>query len=184
VDRYFERYYARGPRRRPVRIEFCEADVLDVFDEWRRAVGIPAVEPTNGDSSDGTGTTTAGSLPSHLERVIARLTALRAGEDRSLDRALDDVVRELDSARATARHVRGAARDAFLQRLAVLDRALIDAARAQCDAAVLRQLAVDAEAELAPFRERMPADAYARSLEACIDRAIRERLRLPVVTFD
>src|SRR6185503_15476919 len=42
VDRYFERYYARGPRRRPVRIEFCEADVLDVFDEWRRAVGIAA----------------------------------------------------------------------------------------------------------------------------------------------
>ena len=40
IDRYFERYYAKGPRRRPVRIEFCEADVLDVFDEWRRAVGV------------------------------------------------------------------------------------------------------------------------------------------------
>src|SRR5688572_23605274 len=44
IDRYFDRYYARGPRRRPVRIEFCEADVLDVFDEWRRAVGVPAVQ--------------------------------------------------------------------------------------------------------------------------------------------
>ena len=42
IDRYFERDYAKGPRRRPVRIEFCEADVLDVFDEWRRAVGVPA----------------------------------------------------------------------------------------------------------------------------------------------
>src|SRR6266550_6429328 len=40
VDRYFDRYYAKGPRRRPVRIEFCEADVLDVFDEWRRSVGV------------------------------------------------------------------------------------------------------------------------------------------------
>ena len=40
IDRYFERYYAKGPRRRPVRVEFCEADVLDVFDEWRRSVGI------------------------------------------------------------------------------------------------------------------------------------------------
>ena len=38
IDRYFERYYRRGPRRRPVRIEFCEADVLDAFDEWRRSV--------------------------------------------------------------------------------------------------------------------------------------------------
>src|SRR4029079_19188479 len=35
VDRYFERYYRKGPRRRPVKIDFCDADVLDVFDEWR-----------------------------------------------------------------------------------------------------------------------------------------------------
>src|SRR4051812_30922397 len=41
IDRYFERYYRAGPRRRPVRIDFCDADVLDVFDEWRRAVGLP-----------------------------------------------------------------------------------------------------------------------------------------------
>ena len=40
IDRYFERYYRKGPRRRPVRIEFCEADVLDAFDDWRRAVGV------------------------------------------------------------------------------------------------------------------------------------------------
>ena len=39
IDRYCERYYKKGPRRRPVRIDFCEADVLDVFDEWRRASG-------------------------------------------------------------------------------------------------------------------------------------------------
>jgi hypothetical protein len=37
IDRYFERYYRKGPRRRPVKIDFCEADVLDVFDEWRGA---------------------------------------------------------------------------------------------------------------------------------------------------
>ncbi len=40
IDRYFERYYRKGPRRRPVKIDFCDADVLDVFDEWRRAVGV------------------------------------------------------------------------------------------------------------------------------------------------
>jgi hypothetical protein len=39
IDRYFERYYRKGPRRRPVKIDFCDADVLDVFDEWKRAVG-------------------------------------------------------------------------------------------------------------------------------------------------
>ena len=31
---------AKGPGRRPLRVEFCEADVLDAFDEWRRAVGV------------------------------------------------------------------------------------------------------------------------------------------------
>jgi len=45
IDRYFERYYAKGPRRRPVRVEFCEPDVLDVFDEWRRAVGVGSAPP-------------------------------------------------------------------------------------------------------------------------------------------
>src|SRR6185503_4746382 len=42
IDRYFERYYRKGPRRRPVKIDFCEADVRDAFDEWRRALGLPA----------------------------------------------------------------------------------------------------------------------------------------------
>ncbi len=52
VDRYFERYYAKGPRRRPVRIEFCEADVLDVFDEWRRSgVGKACLHTWNASSS-------------------------------------------------------------------------------------------------------------------------------------
>ena len=47
VDRYFERYYRKGPRRRPVRIEFCDADVRDAFDDWRRAVGVARVQLEN-----------------------------------------------------------------------------------------------------------------------------------------
>ena len=42
MDRTFERYYRKGPRRRPVKIDFCDADVRDVFDEWRRATGATA----------------------------------------------------------------------------------------------------------------------------------------------
>src|SRR4026209_7357 len=41
IDQYCERYYAKGPRRRPVRIEFCEADILDLLDPGRRAMGVP-----------------------------------------------------------------------------------------------------------------------------------------------
>ena len=49
IDRYFEHYYAKGPRRRPVQIDFCEADVRDAFDAWRRAVGVrlPDAHPTD-----------------------------------------------------------------------------------------------------------------------------------------
>ena len=51
IDRYFDRYYAKGPRRRPVRVEFCEADVMDVFDEWRRALGITTAGTAHPDDS-------------------------------------------------------------------------------------------------------------------------------------
>ena len=101
IDRYFERYYAKGPRRRPVRIEFCEPDVLDVFDEWKRSVGISragrAGEADSTGDESGTDLPTSGadpmgprsSLPAHLERVIARLTTLRAGSDRLRARLTD-----------------------------------------------------------------------------------------------
>ena len=73
IDRYFERYYRKGPRRRPVRIDFCEADVLDVFDEWRRALGLTAVRPP-GDVRRAPmpcASRAGASLPAHLERVRA-----------------------------------------------------------------------------------------------------------------
>ena len=115
IDRFFERYYAKGARRRPVRVEFCEADVLDAFDEWRRSVGVTRIGLAAEESAE-----TAehpprhASLPAHLERVIARLTALRGGDDRSLDAAIDATVRELDAARTGAKTLRGEARQQFL----------------------------------------------------------------------
>jgi hypothetical protein len=185
IDRSFERYYAKGPRRRPVRIEFCEADVLDVFDEWRRAVGVAAVAPTEEGAQEGeTGRQKRGSLPAHLDRLVARLTALRAGENRDLDVVLDDIVCELDAARAGARGLRGEARESFVERLRLLDSRLVQAARTACDAATLDRLAAEADAELAAFRSRLSADAYRQSREGCIDRLIRERARLPTIAFD
>ena len=70
IDRYFERYYRKGPRRRPVRIDFCDADVLDVFDEWRRAVGLTAArtpgEPT---VHEGSGNGPGASRPVACRRI-------------------------------------------------------------------------------------------------------------------
>ena len=177
IDRYFERYYSKGARRRPVRIEFCEADVLDVFDEWRRAVGVSVTGPGPGIQDPGSDTAAdpAGprsSLPAHLERVIARLTTLRAGSDRSLDLVLDDLVRELDAARAKSKSVRGEARDALIDRLQ------------QLDDRALQQLSDEAGGELKPFRARMPADAYQQAHRACVDRLVRERAGLPTIAYE
>jgi len=192
IDRYFERYYAKGPRRRPVRIEFCEADVLDVFDEWRRSVGVSsgadlssgAEESSGADLSGPRAAAAAGSLPAHLERVIARLTTLRAGEDRSLDAAIDAIVRELDASRAKARTVRGDAREILLDRLRELDASLIEAVRAQCGAGTLETLAAEADEELRPFRTRMPSEAYRQSHRACVNRLLRDRARLPTIAYE
>ena len=183
IDRYFERYYAKGPRRRPVRVEFCEADVLDVFDEWRRAVGVPASGTSRESGESGTSGRSE-SLPAHLERVVARLTALRGGEIRTLDPIIDDIVRELDAARAGAKGLRGDARAALVERLRALDGQLVQAARGTCDAATFQALGAEADAELAPFRARMPQETYDRSREACIDRLLRERVKLPVIAFE
>jgi hypothetical protein len=178
IDRHFERYYAKGERRRPVRIDFCEADVLDMFDEWRRAVGV------NASASDGEARERHETLPSHLERVVARLSELRSDTDRPLDGLIDSIVGELEAARATAKNIRGAARAAFLQRLAELDAQLMAVARTRLTTDSQAELRRDAEAELAPFRARMPQAAYEHSLSACMDRLLREQARLPILTFE
>ena len=180
---YVERYYAKGPRRRPVRIEFCEADILDAFDEWRRAVGVGG---DAGRASDG-GEERAGgrpreSLATHLDRVVARLVARRGGPDRSIDAALDEIVRELDAARVGEEPARRA--DALLDRLRELDRRLLEAARAASDDDTLRRVVAETDEQLSPFRGRMPADAYAQSQRACVERLLREHARLPTLTFD
>lgn len=182
IDRYVDRQAAKGPRRRPIRIEFCEADVLDLFDEWRRAIGAPR----RTEDEDPTPARRAAPLPAHLERVVARLTALRARVDLapSLAAAADGVVRELDAAMFGAKGLRGDARAAFLGRLGQLDALLLTAARDGLDAAALADLSRQAEQELLAFRDRMTPDAHAAAVAAQVDRLVRERCQLPFVSLD
>lgn len=204
IDRYFERYYAKGPRRRPVRIDFCEADVLDVFDEWRRAVGIagrvaesdsaaadgdggqdghesPALHVSGLDEAATSATSRGPSLPAHLERAIARLTVLRARPDLpdAFHAQIDRVVRELDAQRAEARHLRGEARARLLDRLRALDSELVDAAEATLDEGAREALAREAAEDLAPFRARMATDVFAGAIDAGRRRLVRQQIGLP-----
>ena len=182
VDRYFERYYAKGPRRRPVKIDFCEADVLDVFDEWRRATGVAVANP---ESRVPNPESRGPSLPAHLERVVLRLTSARARGSlgAAFDELIDRVAAELDVARAKAGGLRGDARHALIARLGLLDAELLEQAQASLDEETQAALAREADAELAPFRAGMAADAFTRARDAAIGRLVRERFGLPVVTF-
>ena len=186
IDRSFDRYYRKGPRRRPLKIDFCEADVLDAFDAWRRALGLTATggETTNGDAKN-TGRATV-SLPAHLERVIMRLTSARAGGvvGESFEPVIDAVAHELDVARASARGLRGDARQALIARLTILDRDLLDRAREALDDTARASLLDDAETELTAFRSRMAPDAFSRVRDAAFDRLLRDRLRLPIIAFE
>jgi hypothetical protein len=179
IDRYCERYYAKGPRRRPVRVEFCEADILELFDDWRRAVGVSQLA----DSPQGAeAAATRDSLPAHLDRAIARLTSLRtSGRSAAFDRRLEDAVRELDRARAAAKHARGEARSALLARLAALDRELLEAARDEIDPPRRAALLTEAESEIAPFAARMTGEARVRAIAAAFDRLLRDAIGLPVI---
>jgi len=189
IDRYFERYYRKGPRRRPVRIDFCEPDVLEAFDDWRRAVGVAASTAGGADDAEAAPDANADrrgpSLPAHLERVVMRLTAARVngGVGQECDDVIDRVARELDAARSVARGVRGDARRALVNRLSELDAELLQTARVTLDEATRVALMREAEAELSGFRDRMAPDAFARSREAAVDRLVRERLGLPILAF-
>jgi len=181
IDRYFERYYSKGPRRRPVRIDFCEADVLDAFDEWRRATGLTAATEDRSAEVDGQTGHRGRSLPVHMERILRRLTSARATG--MLDAAFDDLLERVSREMDAARGARGTKRQALVERLAALDRELLDAARARLDETTRARLAREADEELAGFRAGMSAEAFARAREAAIDRLVRERAGLPTIAF-
>ena len=184
IDQYCERYYAKGPRRRPIRIEFCEADVLDLFDAWRRAVGVAAADRPNDDTEQPAPRKPA--LASHIERAIARLTTVRDKSQRSpaFEEAIDGAVRELDGMNGPARQVRGDARAQIIEALARIDRRVLDASAAAIDDSTASALRQEAENELAPFGSRLAPEARARAAAAAFERLVRETLGIPVIAYE
>lgn len=177
IDRCYERYHRKGPRRRPLRVEFCEADVLDAFDQWRRAVGVTATEERAARPRH--------SLSSHVERVSAQVTSLLVSSQvaRPLAPVLERLATELETLSPGLKAARGPARDAVLGQLAALDRELVAAMLAASGGALLAAAQDDAKTELAPFRDRMTAEAYAHACAAATERHLRQHFGLPTVTF-
>ena len=192
IDRRLARYRATGPHRRPLRIEFCEADVLDVFDEWRRAVGVGAATreaPDGGEGGEAPDRRARSgrrlTLPRHVDRILEAASNRLAREEmpEGLREALTRLVADLDALRPAVRGARGAARKTVVERLDAIDRALLAAAR-EAAGPDLAGLEADARDELSSFRSRLDADAFARAVDASVDRLLRGRVGLPAVRFD
>jgi hypothetical protein len=129
---------------------------------------------------------TAPSLGAHLDRIIVRLTTLRAGGRLApaADAAVDAAIRELDAARRDAARLPGEARTAFVNRLREIDAQLTAAVSAGLGQRERRAIERDADADLAPFRAAMAAEAYERARGEIFARLLRQRTGLPVVAYD
>lgn len=183
IDRAVERHDRKGPRRRPLRIEFCEADVLDAFDAWRRAVGLSRVGVDEGEEAPAEASPRRSSIPAHLERALLKLTNARATGRLSAeaDPLLDRVAHELEGVRQSGRAVRGPLRAALVERLTRLDEAMMALARGALDERDRATVEQDAREQVRPFRERMPEAAYAKAIASAIDHIVRERFDLPTL---
>jgi hypothetical protein len=179
IDRMVDRALRKPGRRRPVRIEFCDADVRAAHDEWVRAIG-PGAAPAAAAPSRRL------SLTQHIERTVAQLTALR-GSGRApaaLEPVLAATIAVLDGHRAAASGARGTARDAIIAQLHDLDVGLTQAAQAAVSDADRAAIRREAEAEIADFRQRLAAPQWEAALAAATARLVRLRLGLPVVAAD
>ena len=186
IDACFVRYYAKGARRRPVQIDFCEHDILDAFEAWRRAIGVrlPGADAGEGEVQ---ATRRSRSLPEHLDRVCERVTGRRAAmtpPPPEFDAVLETVARQAGAFRDLPGPLRGETRQRIMARLAELDRLMLDAARAQAGPGALDAMRAEAAEQLLPFRDRMPAETYQRAIDSAIDRLVREREQLPTVSFE
>jgi hypothetical protein len=196
IDQKAERHQrGAGARGRPQRIEFCADDVQELFENWKRAVGVHGAseeESRVGPSdlelgrNEAESPTRKPSLSKHLERVTDRLSRLLGRNDLPepfLER-VNYVIGVVAAARERAKGLRGPARDEVAESLRPLDRVLAGAARAALTADESRALETQAAAELIAYRDRLDPAAWQQALAATSDRLLRERFALPVVDPD
>lgn len=182
-----------GRSGRPLRIEFCENDVRELFDDWKRAVGVmsqspdaPAPDAPSAATTEVVPSSRRQSLSKHLERVAERLSRLLGRQDlpEAFLERVNQTISAVSAARERARTARGVARDEIAASLQTLDGPLMAAARLVLDEAAREQLQRQAESELAGYRNRLDAEAWTKALTATADRLLRDRLALPVIDLD
>ena len=197
IEKRYLRYIADGARRRPLRIEFCEGDVLELFDQWRRAVGAPQVTEqhtwgvsvvSESDSSHEKSSSRT-TLPAHLDSVIQRLQFWSEGRppdcnDSELLRRVSKVVEFVSNCRKSANGLRGNARQEVIVKLKQYDEKLLVSIRASADEILMQRLESEARASLEPFRSRMAAEAFENAVTIATDRLLVSHFKIPSLSFD
>ena len=180
-----ERHRA-GRSARPLRLEFCEADVRQVYTRWRRSVGLTASGANTEVRSESQETEKRPSLSRQVDRALDKLSRVAGRLDlpESFREAVGQAINELSVIRDAARTTRGEARRALTARLPPIDTALLGAGRDLLSAEVLDRLRRAAEADLAPYRLRLAADIWRRSVDRALDQLVRDHLGLPTLSFD
>ncbi len=200
IDQKAERHLrGAGGRGRALRIEFCADDVQELFENWKRAVGVMSDSPENAEADSDAGRsdpqlrrsgenspTRKPSLSKHLERVTDKLSRLLGRSDLPepfLER-VNYAIGVVAAARERGKGARGPARDEIVESLRPLDRVLADAARAALGAGAVTALETEAAAELLAYRDRLDPAAWRDALGATTDQLLRERFSLPVIDPD
>lgn len=185
IERKAERHRA-GRSTRPLRLEFCEADVRDEYETWRRAVGVPSL-PT----FDEAGATKAEeprrrpSIGRALDRAIEKLVRAvgRLDVADTFREEAGAVLADLARVRDELRHARGDARAQATAHLGRIDSEIGAVAR-RAAGPWLAVAASEAAAELAPFKARLAQETWERSLDAGTDRLLRDRFGLPTLDLE
>ena len=180
IDERISRVSSIG-RRRPLRIEFCEPDVLAQFDDWRRAVGAQGenIQSTSRSKKPP-------SLSRHLDRLMTRLTAILVEPEPWLGvhAVLNQTLQQLDDLRTEAKGARGVKRARLKEQLALVDEAMLVGIQQHVDSDLRKALQRQALQDLEPFRDRMSFDVFQEAATRSADRLIREKLGLPHFVID
>ena len=185
IDLKAERHRA-GRSTRPLRLEFCEADVREVYTRWRRSVGLSGLSAEPEGAEETAEPAKRPSLSRQLDRALDKLSRV-AGRLDLAERFRDEVSRaitELSTIRDAARTARGDARKSLSARLPPIDEGLVARGRDAIGADAIARLRGDAEGDLASYRSRLPPDIWRRSVDRALDQLVRDRLGLPTLTFD
>ena len=181
IDLKVERHN-QGTATRPLRIEFCAPDVRDVFEGWRRAVGLARASATGAEPA-AEAERKRPSLSKQLERALDRLTHAAGHLERpdAFRDGIGEIVTKVSALREAARTARGEARDAISTELPAIDRQLLELARTAVSGDERADIEREAEQDLSSYRSRLAFDTWREAVAAMVDQRLRERLGLPTL---